>query len=61
MKRPTVLPLPGNSTKEQSFYEVQGQPAPGVEWPGSFELDQSAASGTVVAPDPKPFKLDGES
>lgn len=62
MKRPMVLPLPGNSTKEQSFYEQQSQPIPpGVEWPGSFELDvdQGGTPSPANKPDPSPFKLGG--
>lgn len=61
MKRPVVLPHPGNSTKEQSFYEVHGQPIPpGVEWPGSFELDvDQSTNGSPTAQDPSPFKLGG--
>lgn len=53
--------MPGNSTKEQSFYEMQSQPImPGVEWPGLVELatvepDQVAPS----EPNPSPFKLGG--
>lgn len=63
MRRSVVLPLPGNSTKEQGFYQQQAQPAaPGVEWPGTFELDPSidqSSNGSPTKPDPSPFKLGG--
>lgn len=61
MKRPMVLPYPGNSTKEQSFYETQTQPIPpGVEWPGTFELDtDQSTNGAPSLADPKPFKITG--
>lgn len=63
MRRTVVLNLPGNSTKEQTFYEHQAQPAaPGVEWPGSFELDAAvdqSTNGAPTRPDPSPFKLGG--
>jgi hypothetical protein len=56
-----VLPLPGNSTKEQSFYEQQTQPVmPGSEWPGSSEGDPGSDSADYAGPaDPKPFKING--
>lgn len=62
MKRPMVLPLPGNSTKEQSFYEQQSQPIqPGIEWPGSFELDvDQSTNGAPTKPDPSPIKIERE-
>lgn len=61
MKRPMVLNLPGNSTKEQSFYVDHTQPVqPGVEWPGSFDLDVAQdTNGAPTAPDPSPFKIGG--
>lgn len=70
MKRPHVLPLPGNSTRGPStFYEEQTQSiapgviALGVEWPGSFELDtavpQDERPSPPDRPDPSPFKLGG--
>lgn len=59
-----VLPLPGNSTKEQNFYEQQAQPIPpGVEWPGTFEVDAPNGQPLVDVhpapiPDPSPFKIE---
>ncbi len=61
MRRPQVLPLPGNNVKLGTFYEEQPA-APGVEWPGSFELDPAidqTTNGAPTAPDPSPFKLGG--
>jgi hypothetical protein len=59
-KRPSVLPLPGNSTKEQNFYDQQEQPAPGTEWPGAFDLDvRQDTNGAPTKPDPSPFKITG--
>ena len=64
MKRPQVLPLPGNSTATGNFYDQQPQRAlPGVEWPGSFELDEAVSQTDMPRPadrpDPSPFKLGG--
>jgi hypothetical protein len=56
-----VLSLPGNSTKEQSFYDQQAQPVgPGVEWPGPADLGlDPGTNGAPTAPDPMPFKITG--
>ena len=62
MRRPQVLPLPGNNTRLGTFYDEQPSPTPpSVEWPGSFELDASISQGGHEAPrpDPSPFKLGG--
>lgn len=58
MERPRILPLPGNSIKEQSFYEMPHTAPPGVEWPGPADLgiDQST-NGAPTAPNPLPFKI----
>ena len=57
MQRPMVLPLPGNSTKEQSFYEAHSQPVmPGTEWPGPTAGDGIESPGVA---NPSPFKLKG--
>ena len=53
-----VLPLPGNSTREQNFYDEQVQPVPpGVEWPGPAELPTEG--GPITIQDPAPFKIIG--
>lgn len=63
MRRPQVLPLPGNNVKLGSFYDEQPVAAPpSVEWPGSFELDPAidqSTNGAPTRPDPSPFKLGG--
>lgn len=59
MYRPMMLPLPGNSTKEQSFYVQHSQPVmPGSEWPGSSAGDDADSFPPRVA-DPSPFKITG--
>lgn len=60
MRRPQVLPLPGNSTKEQSFYDQQSQPVmPGPEWPGPAFSEDPLVGGAPSMADPKPFKITG--
>lgn len=57
MERPRILPLPGNSSREGSFYEEQSV-ASGLEWPGnsSIGIDQGAKP-EPTGPDPMPFKI----
>jgi len=58
MERPKVLPLPGNSIKEQSFYEQPATAPPGVEWPGPAELGiDQGTNGSPTAADPMPFSI----
>lgn len=60
MRRPQVISLPGNSTKEQSFYDQQVQPVmPGPEWPGPTAGPDDSNMGPQARPDPSPFKLGG--
>jgi hypothetical protein len=55
-----VLPMPGNSTKEQSFYEQHSQPiGPGIEWPGSSAGYDDDPFPLPPVPNPSPFKLGG--
>lgn len=55
-----VLTLPGNSTKEQSFYDVNSQPVqPPAEWPGIAFDEDPLVGGAPHMADPKPFKITG--
>lgn len=54
-----ILPLPGNSSREGSFYEEQrpANPPSITDWPGPSEFALAAPEETGT-PNPMPFVLE---
>lgn len=60
MQKPRVLPLPGNSSREGSFYEEQRPAGPAVTGPTGAALDdEQPITPYPASPGPLPFKIDG--
>ncbi len=56
MDKPKILPLPGNSSKEGNFYEVQVPASPIADDNGNLGFGNLTDPRSV---DHNPFKIDG--